>query len=205
MMTMSKKFKLALLAFLPSIIVLLIFIVFVLWLAIFDWVIFFPLIIIIIPYNIAFVLEYTLEMGEERNRLSEYELSLIREKENIIKSLEIIIVSFSLLFGLFTSIEFDLIIAGMPNSQFIRLLGAPFGVDFFMSTFVFLQVQIFGKNAYLNSSEIDDLTVGFEKTSKIKNQLSKLSFANFTRKGCYYSLLIQICLIYPVVMSIVAN
>ena len=42
-----------------------------------------------------------------------------------------------------------------------------------------------------------------DKSSKTKiiNIVKKMRFANFIRKGCYYSLLIQISLVYPLVMA----
>lgn len=198
---MNKKIKFALVAFIPSLTILIVIIVFILLNIIIDLIGFLLIFIIILPYSIAISAEYFLKEDDERDNLSEYELNLIQENKNIIKALEIIIISFSLLFGLFTAIEFDLQIAGVPSSLLIRLLGAPFGVDFFMATFVFIQVQVFGKDAYLTKAEIESLTIGFKKTNKIKNLVKKLRLANFTRKGCYYSLLIQICLIYPVVMA----
>ena len=196
-MSMNKKTKFALIAFTPLIAILIGIIVFIL-LDIFNWFLFSLLTIIILPYCIALYSEYSLKRDDERDELSEYELNLIQEKKNIIKSIEVIIISFSLLFGLFTAIEFDLLIAGVSSSMF-SLLGPPIGVDFFTSTFVFIQTQVLGKDAYLTDSEIESLTIGFKKTDKIKNLISKIRLANFTRKGCFYSLLIQICLIYPMV------
>lgn len=159
---------------------------------------------IVLPYGIAIYVEYSKTGEKKGEKLSDYELNLIQEKDSIIKTLEIIIISFSLLFGLFTAIEFDLQIAGVPTSIFLRLIGAPFGVDFFMATFVFIQTQVFGKEAYLKEVELEGLTTSSPKTEKIINMLKKLHLANFTRRGCYYSLLIQICMIYPIVMTSVS-
>ena len=192
---MNKKVKFALLAFTPLLAILIAIIVFN-FLNIFDLFLFSLLIIIILPYCIAYYSEYSLKGDDERDELSAYELNLIQEKKNIIKSIEVIIISFSLLFGLFTAIEFDLLIAGVSSFAF-RLLGPPIGVDFFTSTFVFIQTQVLGKDAYLTDAEIEDLTIGFKKTDRIKNLISKIRLANFTRNACFYSLLIQICLIYP--------
>jgi hypothetical protein len=156
--------------------------------------------IVVFPYCVAIYVEYPKRGDKKIENLSEYELNLIQEKDHIIKVIEIIIISFSLLFGLFTAIEFDLQIAEVPNFINLRLIGAPFGVDFFMSTFVFIQVQVFGKDAYLTEAELQNLTINSRKTDKIRNLLSKLHLANFTRRDCYYSLFIQICLIYPIVL-----
>jgi hypothetical protein len=190
---MNNKVKYALKAFIPLLLILVAIIV-----------LFFSNIIslfhvalisvIVFPYDIAFYLEYSLK--EEREDLSAYEFNLLQENKNIIKTIEVIIISFSLLFGLFTAIEFDLQIEGVSNPMF-SLLGPPIGIDFFMSTFIFIQTQVLGKDAYLSDAEIESLTIGSQKTDKIRNLLSKLRLANFTRKGCYYSLFIQICLIYP--------
>jgi hypothetical protein len=194
---MSKKVKFALIAFIPLLAILGAIIVLFL-LNIIDLILVVLITIIVLPYDIAFYVEYSLKGDYERDDLSAYELNLIQENKNIIKTIEVIIISFSLLFGLFTAIEFDLQIAGVPSSTF-SLLGPPIGVDFFMSTFVFIQVQVLGKDAYLTDAEIENLTIGIQKTDKIRNLISKLRLANFTRKGCYYSLFIQICLIYPTV------
>ena len=194
-MSMNKKTKFALIAFTPLIAILVAIIVFIL-LNIFDLFLFSLLIIIFLPYCIAYYSEYSLKGDDERDELSAYELNLIQENKNIIKSIEVIIISFSLLFGLFTAIEFDLLIAGVSSFTF-RLLGPPIGVDFFTATFVFIQTQVVGKDAYLTDAEIEDLTIGFKITDKIKNLISKIRLANFTRNACFYSLLIQICLIYP--------
>ena len=67
--------------------------------------------VIAFPYCIALYIEYSKKGDPKIENLSDYELNLIQEKDNIIKSLEIIIISFSLLFGLFTAIEFDFQIA----------------------------------------------------------------------------------------------
>ncbi|MHA2287321.1 MAG: hypothetical protein ACXABG_00915 [Promethearchaeota archaeon] len=192
---MSKKVKFALIAFTPLLAILIATIVFLL-LNIFDLFLFALLTIIFLPYCIAYYSEYSLKGDYERDELSAYELNLIQENKNIIKTIEVIIISFSLLFGLFTAIEFDLQIAGASSSMF-SLLGPPIGVDFFMSTFVFIQVQVLGKDAYLTDAEIENITIGIHKSDKIRNLISRLRLANFTRKGCYYSLFIQICLIYP--------
>jgi len=192
---MRKKVKFALIAFILLLAILVAIIVNFL-LNIIDWFFIILIIIIVLPYDIAYYIEYSLKGDYERDDLSTYELNLIQEKKDIIKSLEVIIISFSLLFGLFTAIEFDLLIAGVSSSTF-SFLGPPIGVDFFTSTFVFIQVQVLGKDAYLTDAEIENLTIGFKKTDKIKNLISKIRLANFTRKGCFYSLLIQICLIYP--------
>jgi len=200
---MNNKVKFAIIASIPLMAILIVIVVFIL-LNIFDLYLIVLIVIIILPYSIAYYAEYSLNVNNERNILSAYELNLIQENKNLVKSIEIIIISFSLLFGLFTAIEFDLQIAEVPSSLFIRLISAPFGVDFFMSTFVFIQVQVLGKDAYLTDAEIENLTIGFNKTDKIKNLISKLRLANFTRKGCYYSLFIQICLIYPIAIFAVS-
>ena len=200
---MNNKIKYALIVFIPTFIILSTLIVFML-LNFIDVIILLLYSAIVLPYSIALYVEYS-KIGDDKiDNLSEYELNLIQEKDSIIKSLEIIIISFSLLFGLFTAIEFDLQIAGVPTSIFLRLIGAPFGVDFFMATFVFLQTQVFGKDAYLSETEIENLTLSSKKTNKIINMLKRIRLANFTRKGCYYSLLIQICMIYPIVMTSVS-
>jgi len=192
---MSKKVKFALIAFTPLIAIVIALIVNIVF-NILDLFLFALLTIILLPYCIAYYSEYSLKGDDERDELSAYELNLIQENKNIIKTIEVIIISFSLLFGLFTAIDFDLQIAGVSSPMF-SLLGPPIGVDFFMSTFVFIQVQVLGKDAYLTDAEIENLTIGSQKTEKIRNLISKLRLANFTRKGCYYSLFIQICLIYP--------
>lgn len=194
-MNMNKKTKFTLIVFTPLIAILFAIIVFI-SLNIFDLFLFSLLIIIFLPYCIAYYSEYSLKGDDERDELSAYELNLIQEKNNIIKSIEIIIISFSLLFGLFTAIEFDLLIAGVSSFAF-RLLSPPIGVDFFTSTFVYIQTQVLGKDAYLTDAEIEDLTIGFKKTDKIKNLISKIRLGNFTRMACFYSLLIQICVIFP--------
>ena len=192
---MKKKAKYALKAFIPPLAMFgAIIVLFLLnMIEVFHIVL---IIIIVLPYDIAYYIEYSLKGDYEGDDLSAYELNLIQENKNILKTIEVIIISFSLLFGLFTAIEFDLQIEGVPFSTF-SLLGPPIGVDFFMSTFVFIQVQVLGKDAYLKEEEIENLTIGMQKTDKIKNLVKKLRLANFTRKGCYYSLFIQICLIYP--------
>ena len=121
---------------------------------------------------------------------------MIQENKNILKTIEVIIISFSVLFGLFTAIEFDLLIEGVELPMF-SLLGPPIGIDFFMATFIFIQTQVLGKDAFLTDVEIENLTIGTQKTEKIENLILKLRLANFTRRGCYISLFIQICLIYP--------
>ena len=201
---MNKKIRFALVSSTPPLTILFVIIVFLLLHISINLFVFILITIIVLPYCIAIYVEYSLRGDDETINLSDYELNLIQENANVIKSLEIIIISFSLLFGLFTAIEFDLQIAGVPSFLFIRLFGAPFGVDFFMATFVFIQVQVLGKDAYLTEAEIENLTIGFKKTKKIKNLVTKLRLASFTRKGCYYSLLIQIALVYPVIMSIVS-
>ena len=192
---MNKKTKYALKAFIPLLAMFgAIIVLFILnMIGVFEIVL---IIIIVLPYDIAYYVEYSLKGDYERDDLSAYELNLIQENKNIIKTIEIIIISFSLLFGLFTAIEFDLQIEGVPFSTF-SLLGPPIGVDFFMATFVFIQVQVLGKDAYLTEEEMANLTIDIRKTDKIKNMIIKLRLANFTRKGCYYSLFIQLCLIYP--------
>ena len=194
-MSMNKKVKFTLKAFIPLLAILVaISVLFLLnIIELFHVVL---IILIVLPYDIAYYVEYSLKGDYERDDLSAYELNLIQENKNIIKTIEVIIISFSLLFGLFTAIEFDLQIEGVQNVMF-SLLGPPIGVDFFMSTFVFIQVQVLGKDAYIKDAEIENLTLGSQKTDKIRNLISKLRLANFTRKGCYYSLFIQICLIYP--------
>ncbi len=194
-MIMNKKAKFTLIAFTPLIAILVAIIVNFL-LNIIDWFFIILIIIVVLPYDIAYYEEYSLKGDYERDDLSAYELNLIQENKNIIKTIEVIIISFSLLFGLFTAIEFDLLIAGVSSFTF-RLLGPPIGVDFFTATFVFIQTQVLEKDAYLTDAEIGKLTIGFKKTDKIKNLISKIRLANFTRKGCFYSLLIQICIIYP--------
>ena len=196
-MIMNKKVKFSLIAFTPLIAILIAIIVFIL-LNIFNLFLFALLIIVIFPYCLAYYSEYSLKGDYERDELSAYELNLIQENQNILKTIEVIIISFSLLFGLFTAIQFDLQIAGVSNSM-LSLFSPPIGIDFFMATFVFIQVQVLGKDAYLTDAEIENLTIGIQKTDKIRNLISKLRLANFTRKGCYYSLFIQICLIYPTV------
>ena len=198
---MNKKTKFALIAFTPPLTILFAIIIFFLLNIIINLFAFLLIIIIVLPYSIAIFAEYSLKGDEESENLSDYELNLIQENQNLIKTLEIIIISFSLLFGLFTAIEFDLRLAGVPSSLFILLFGTPFGFDFFMATFVFIQVQVMGKDAYLTEVEIESLTIGFKKTKKIQNHVTKLRLANFTRKGCFYSLFIQIALIYPMVMN----
>jgi hypothetical protein len=192
---MNKKAKFALKAFIPLLAILVAIIVLFLLniIGLFHIVL---IIIIVLPYDIAYYVEYSLKGDYERDDLSAYELNLIQENKNIIKTIEVIIISFSVLFGLFTAIEFDLQIEGVPSFMF-SLLGPPIGVDFFMSTFVYIQVQVLGKDAYITDAEIENLTIGIQKTDKIRNLIIKLRLANFTRKGCYYSLFIQICLIYP--------
>jgi len=191
---MNKKVQVALKAVIPLLAILVAIIVLFL-LNIFTLFHIVLIIIIVFPYDVAFYVEYS-KRDYERDDLSAYEFNLIQENKNIIKTIEVIIISFSLLFGLFTAIEFDLQIEGVTNPMF-SLLGPPIGVDFFMSTFVFIQVQVLGKDAYLTEAEIESLTIDSRKTDKIVNLISKLRLANFTRKGCYYSLFIQICLIYP--------
>lgn len=197
---MNKKTKFALIAFTPPLTILIAILIFFLLNIIINLFIILLIIIIVLPYSIAIFAEYSLKGDEESEKLSDYELNLIQENQNLIKTLEIIIISFSLLFGLFTAIEFDLRMAGVSSSLFILLFGTPFGFDFFMATFVFIQVQVMGKDAYLTEAEIESLTISFKKTKKIKNQVTKLRLANFTRKACFYSLFIQIALIYPIVM-----
>ena len=201
MRILNKRTKFALISFTPPLTILIAIVVILLLNIVIDLFQFFIAIVIVLPYSIALFGEYSLRGDDENENLSDYELSLIQENQNLLKTLEIIIISFSLLFGLFTAIEFDLRIAGMPSSLFILLFGTPFGFDFFMATFVFIQVQVMGKDAYLTEAEIESLTIGFKKTKKIKNQVTKLRLANFTRKGCFYSLFIQIALIYPIVMN----
>jgi len=196
-MSMNKKAKFALIAFTPLIAFLIALIVNILF-NIFDLFLFAVLSIILLPYCIAYYSEYSLKGDYERDDLSAYELNLIQENQNILKTIEVIIISFSLLFGLFTAIDFDLQIAGVSNPM-LSLFSPPIGIDFFMSTFVFIQVQVLGKDAYLTDAEIENLTLGIQKTDKIRNLIAKLRLANFTRKGCYYSLFIQICLIYPTI------
>ncbi|MFX0075207.1 MAG: hypothetical protein ACFE96_07185 [Candidatus Hermodarchaeota archaeon] len=196
---MNKKIKYGIIAFIPSCTIFFALIILLLF-SISILIILLMYTIIVFPYCIAIYLEYSKRGDKKIENLSDYELNLIQEKDHIIKALEIIIISFSLLFGLFTAIEFDLQIAEVPNSINLRLIGAPFGVDFFMATFVFIQVQVFGKDSYLTEAELESLTINSKKTDKIKNLLKRLHLANFTRRGCYYSLLIQICMIYPVVM-----
>jgi hypothetical protein len=200
---MNKKIKFGIIAFIPSCTILVALVILLLF-NIGNLILLLLYAIIVFPYCIAIYIEYSKNGNIKIEKLTEYELNLIQEKDHIIKALEIIIISFSLLFGLFTAIEFDLQIAGAPTSIFLRLIGAPFGVDFFMATFVFIQVQVFGKDAYLKEAELESLTTNSEKTDKIKNMLKILHLANFTRRGCYYSLLIQICMIYPIVMASVS-
>jgi len=194
-MIISTKVKFALRAFI-FLLVILVAIIVLLLLNIIDVFLAVLIIIIVFPYDIAYFIEYSLKGDNERDELSAYEFNLIQERKNIIKTIEVIIISFSLLFGLFTAIEFDLLIAGVSSFTF-GLLGPPIGVDFFTSTFVFIQTQVLGKEAYLTDAELVNLTIGFKKTDKIKNLISKIRLANFTRKACFYSLLIQICIIYP--------
>lgn len=194
-MIISTKVKFALRAFI-FLLVILVAIIVLLLLNIIDVFLAVLIIIIVLPYDIAYFIEYSLKGDNERDELSAYEFNLIQERKNIIKTIEVIIISFSLLFGLFTAIEFDLLIAGVSSFTF-GLLGPPIGVDFFTSTFVFIQTQVLGKEAYLTDAELVNLTIGFKKTDKIKNLISKIRLANFTRKACFYSLLIQICIIYP--------
>jgi len=196
---LNKKTKFALISFTPPLTILIVIIVFFLLSIAIDLFTILLAIVIVLPYSIAFFVEYSLRRDHENENLSDYELNLIQENQNLIKTLEIIIISFSLLFGLFTAIEIDLRLALVPSSKIIRLFSTPFGVDFFMATFVFIQVQVLGKDAYLTEAEIENLTIGVKKTEKIKNLVIKLRLANFTRKGCYYSLLIQIALIYPII------
>jgi hypothetical protein len=194
-----KKTKFALIAFTPPLTILIAIVVFFLLNIIIDLFTILLIIVIGLPYSIAFFVEYSLRGDDNSGDLSDYELNLIQENQNLIRTLEIIIISFSLLFGLFTAIEIDLRLAGVPSSTVIRLFSTPFGFDFFMATFVFIQVQVLGKDAYLTEAEIESLTIGVKKTKKTKNLVIKLRLANFTRKGCYYSLLIQIALIYPII------
>jgi hypothetical protein len=200
---MSKKAKYAVLVFIPLIAVLSLLVV-LFFLNIIDIILLLLVACIILPYGIAYFIEYSKSGAKLGENLTDYELNLIQEKDSLIKTLEIIIISFSFLFGLFTAIEFDLQTAGVPTSIFLRLIGAPFGVDFFMGTFVFLQTQVFGKEAYLTGAELESLTTDTDKTNKIKNMLQRLHLANFTRRGCYYSLMLQICMIYPIVMTSVS-
>lgn len=200
---MNNKIKFALIAFVPSLSILLVLIT-LMFLNLLDIINFLLYTVIAFPYCIALYIEYSKKRDPKIENLSDYELNLIQEKDNIIKSLEIIIISFSLLFGLFTAIEFDFQLAGDPSSIFIRLIAAPFGVDFFMATFVYIQAQVFGKDAYLKNTEIEELAINSKKSEKIKNMLIKIRLANFTRKGCYYSLLIQISMIYPIVITMVS-
>lgn len=83
----------------------------------------------------------------------------------------------------------------------MNLLASLFGFNFFMATFVFIQTQVLGKDAFLKKSEIDSTNIDSQKTSKMIRLISKMRFANFVRKGCYFSLLIQISLVYPFVMG----
>jgi len=202
---LNKRTKFAIIAFTPPLTILIVILVFFLLNIVIELFQFLIAIVIVLPYSIALFGEYSLRGDNENENLSDYELNLIQENQNLIKTLELIIISFSLLFGLFTAIEFDLRIAGLPSSQLILLFGTPFGFDFFMATFVFIQVQVMGKDAYLTEAEIESLTIGFKKTKKIKNHVTKLRLANFTRKGCFYSLFIQIALIYPIVMNSIAT
>ena len=194
-MSLSKKVKIALIAATPMVVIFIANIVFFL-LNSFDLFFFSLLTIIFLPYCIGYYSEYSLGGECKRDEISEYELNLIQENKNIIKTIEVIIISFSLLFGLFTAIEFDLLLAEVSSFTF-RLLGPPIGVDFFTATFVFIQTQVLGKEAYLKDAELESLTIGTQKTEKINNLISKIRLANFTRKACFYSLMIQICIIYP--------
>ena len=198
---MNRRIKFGLISFLPLLVVLSLFCL----IMIFNLNAYFYTLILIsmilLPYTIAFFIEYSENLNVNRENLSESELNLIQENKNIIKSLEIIIISFSFLFGLFTSIQFDLQIVGNDSYQLMNLLASLFGVNFFLATFVFLQTQVLGKDAFLIKPEIESLSLESHKTPKITQLVKKMRFANFIRKGCYYSLLIQITLVYPLIMA----
>ncbi|MFX0138005.1 MAG: hypothetical protein ACFFDN_30465, partial [Candidatus Hodarchaeota archaeon] len=90
---MNKKVKFALIAFIPLLAILVAIIVFFL-LNIIDLFIIVLIIIIVLPYNIAYYVEYSLKGDNEDDKLSAYQFNLIQENKNIIKAIEIIIISF---------------------------------------------------------------------------------------------------------------
>lgn len=198
---MHKKGKVGIIALLPMLMISLVFSMFIIFSIDFELTTIILIFLVTIPYSLAFFIEYSEKNDPKGGKLTESELNLIQEHKNIIKSLEIIIISFSFLFGLFTSIQFDLQLVGNASYKLMNLLASLFGVNFFMGTFVFIQTQVLGKDAFLKKSEIDSTTIETQKTSKMIRLIKKMRFANFVRKGCYFSLLIQISLVYPFVMG----
>ncbi len=153
------------------------------------------------PYLYAFYREYSIKAPIRETKLSEYDFYLIHQKKNIIKSMEIFSIILSFLFGLFITFNFNLLLVQNPVAELIGYIGSSFGINFFMATLVFIQTQVLEMKAFLSREEIENLSTNSLITKKIENFIKKLKFANFVRKGCYFSLLVQISIFYPIAMD----
>ncbi|GAG85286.1 unnamed protein product, partial [marine sediment metagenome] len=77
--TLNKKTKFALISFTPPLTILIVIIVFFLLHIAIDLFTLLLAIVIVLPYSIAFFVEYSLRRDHENENLSDYELNLIQE------------------------------------------------------------------------------------------------------------------------------
>ncbi len=194
---MKKKLKIGICGILPLVIIVIIIFMLIIFKIQFNVMLFIFIFAAITPYIYAFYREFSVEEDLAEKKLSEYELNLIQENKQIVKTLEIMSLIFSFLFGLFTNLDFQLRLSQNPSAELIGYLSMLFAINFFMATFVFIQTQVLGKDAFLTKKEIEEISIKSPKTRKIENFLKRLHFANLIRKGCYFSLLVQICIFYP--------
>jgi len=141
--------------------------------------------------QIPFSISYFKEEGIKNNTLSEYELNLIQEKDHIYKSLEIIIIPYSILFGLFINVHFNLQIARSTLYFVIDFFIIVIGTNLFVSIFALLGILFLGKELFLSKDEIKLLKINSQKTVKVKKLVNKIQWANIIRRGCIYSLYLQ--------------
>lgn len=197
---MNKKILL-ILCLTPIVIIGVLFLVFFILSIQIDYWMFLFITTILAPYCFAFYQEY--KADSDVQKLTEHELNLIQEKENIVKTFEIISIILSFLFGLFMTFNFDLLVNQHPFAEPISYIANSFAFNFFMSTFAFMQTQVLGKDLFLTEEEVENISITSPMTNKIMKFIKRFKFANFVRMAIYYSLLVQISVLYPIIMIVI--
>ncbi len=171
-----------------------------------DWGMFWGLFLFIIYQGIPMIIaRYKTDKEEEEfeKKRSNFKV-FIAKRLSAFKSLEILSISYSLLFGLFFNIHFTLLLAGyQAQALFISIITlGMFGSNFLFSTITFLKFHYLANKVIYPKEFFEKFKTSEDIPEDISKYLDKLRFPYFVKESIKYNLYLHFLTLLPFILAI---